>query len=118
MKYLITILIAVSVTLFTQETVLADKGADKRIAAGKKLAFDRKKGNCLACHVVEDGSLPGTVAPPLMMMKARYPDREALKAQIYDARTKNKTTMMPPFGAHGILSDEDIDLITDYIHSL
>ena len=27
------------------------------IAEGKKLAFDRKKGNCLACHMIDDGEL-------------------------------------------------------------
>ena len=36
------------------------------IAEGKKLAFDRKKGNCLACHMIDDGELAGNSGPPLI----------------------------------------------------
>ena len=31
------------------------------IAAGKSLAMERSKGNCLACYRIEDGELPGTI---------------------------------------------------------
>jgi sulfur-oxidizing protein SoxX len=51
-------------------------------------------------------------------MQARYPDRAVLRAQIWDSTVKNPRTTMPPFGRHGILSEQEIDLITDYIHSL
>ena len=27
------------------------------VQEGKKLTFDRKKGNCLACHMIDDGEL-------------------------------------------------------------
>lgn len=93
----------------------ADKDA---LAKGKKLTFGIKKGNCLACHMVADGEQPGTIGPPLIAMKARFPDKAVLKAQIADARDKNPNSMMPPFGAHGILTDKELDLVTDYIHSL
>jgi sulfur-oxidizing protein SoxX len=53
-----------------------------------------------------------------MAMKQRFPDREVLRAQIWDARGRNPRTIMPPFGAHGILTPEEVDLVTDYIHSL
>ncbi len=96
-------------------TAWADEAS---LAKGKELAFDRKKGNCLACHMIDDGDLPGNVGPPLLAMKARYPDRDALRAQIWDATVKNPRTTMPPFGRHGILNDEEIDLVTDYIYSL
>lgn len=88
------------------------------IAEGKKLAFDRKKGNCLACHMVDDGALPGNIGPPLIAMKARFPDKNKLRAQIWNATAANPNTIMPPFGKHKILSEADIDKITDYIHSL
>lgn len=88
------------------------------IADGKKIAFNRKKGNCLACHMVSDGSLPGNIGPPLIAMKARYPDKAKLRAQIWDASVKNPTTFMPPFGKHKILSEDEIDKVTDFIHSL
>lgn len=89
-----------------------------RIEAGRTLAFDRKKGNCLACHHIEGGELAGNTAPPLVAMQARFPDRNKLVAQIVDARTNNPLTLMPPFGAHGILSTEEIDLLVDFLYSL
>ena len=85
---------------------------------GKEVAFDRKKGNCLACHAMDDGTLPGNIGPPLVAMKMRFPDRDVLRAQIWDSTTKNPNTIMPPFGRHKMLSEEEIDWITDYVHSL
>jgi len=85
---------------------------------GKKLSFDRKKGNCLACHMIVGGELPGTIGPPLIAMKARFPEKEKLRAQIYDARIANPDTIMIPFGTHGVLTDEEVDLVTDYIYTL
>jgi sulfur-oxidizing protein SoxX len=91
---------------------------EAELAKGKELTFERKKGNCLACHMIADGDLAGNIGPPLLAMKARFPDRAALRAQIWDASTKNPRSVMPPFGRHGILTEEEIDLVTDYIHSL
>jgi sulfur-oxidizing protein SoxX len=88
------------------------------IAEGKKIAFDRKKGNCLACHMIADGALPGNIGPPLIAMKARFPSKANLRAQIWNASIKNPNTIMPPFGKHKILNDGEIDKITDFIHSL
>lgn len=61
------------------------------VAEGKKIAFDRKKGNCLACHQIEGGSLPGNIGPPLIAMKARFPDKKVLKSQISNPQ---KTTLI------------------------
>ena len=88
------------------------------IADGKKVAFDRKKGNCLACHMISDGALPGNIGPPLIAMKARFPDKAVLRAQIWDATVANPNTMMPPFGKHRILSEKEVDLVTEFIYSL
>jgi len=85
---------------------------------GKALAFDRKLGNCLACHAIEGGELPGNIGPPLISMKLRYPDKSALRAQIWDATVRNPNTIMPPFGRHNILSEEQIDQIVEYIYTL
>ena len=87
-------------------------------AEGKKIAFNRRKGNCLACHMMGDGTLPGNIGPPLIAMQARFPDKSALRAQIYDARVKNPRTFMPPFGPHEIISESEIDKITEYVWSL
>lgn len=98
---------------------VAPAAADEAsLAEGKKIAFDRKKGNCLACHMVDDGALPGNIGPPLIAMQQRFPDKADLRAQISDARGKNPTTIMPPFGAHEILSADELDKVVEYIHSL
>jgi len=94
-----------------------DDAAD-RLERGKAITFDRMKGNCLACHFVEGGELTGNYGPPLVAMKLRYPDREVLRAQIWDAAVRNPNTRMPPFGRNRILTEEEIDLVTDYIQSL
>ena len=92
--------------------------AKTAIQKGKEVAYDRKKGNCLACHAMDDGSLPGNIGPPLVSMKLRFPDRDVLRAQIWDSTVKNPNTIMPPFGRHKMLSEEEIDWITDYVLTL
>mgnify|MGYP003573409627 CR=1 FL=1 len=88
------------------------------IAEGKKVAFDRKKGNCLACHMIDGGALPGNIGPPLLAMKARFPDKAVLRAQIWDSTTANPNSIMPPFGKNRILTEEEVDLVTEFIYSL
>lgn len=88
------------------------------IAKGEKIAFDRKKGNCLTCHHIEGGVLPGNIAPPLVAMKARFPDKAVLRDLIWDMTARNPHTMMPPFGKHRVLTESEIDAVTEYAHSL
>ncbi len=88
------------------------------ISKGKELAFNRKKGNCLACHQIEGGSLAGNIGPPLVAMKARFPDYGKLRAQINDARKNNPNTIMIPFGPHAVMSAKEIDLVAKFIHTL
>lgn len=94
------------------------KAAEDLAAQGKKIAYDRKKGNCLGCHAMGDGAMPGNIGPPLIQMKARFPDKAVLRAQIWDATERNPHTPMPPFGKHGALSDKEVDLITEYVYTL
>lgn len=91
---------------------------DDRVALGREMAFDRAKGNCLACHRIEDGELPGTLGPPLLAMQLRFPDRAVLKQQICDATIRQPDSRMPPFCRHGILTEEEVDLIVDYLYTL
>ena len=88
------------------------------IEEGKQIAFDRKAGNCMSCHMIPGATLPGNIGPPLIAMKQRFPDKAKLRAQIWDATEKNPQSLMPPFGAHGVLTEEEIDKVTEYIHSL
>jgi L-cysteine S-thiosulfotransferase len=96
--------------------VSADQAAD--IENGKKIAFHRKKGNCLACHIIESGYLPGNIGPELKSMKSRYPDKSKLRDQISDATVIKPNTIMPPFGLHKILTDEELDKVVEFIYSL
>lgn len=97
---------------------LAAAANSKVIEEGKQIAFDRKKGNCLACHHIDGGKLAGNIGPALVAMKARFPDKGTLRAQIWDATVKNSNTMMPPFGRHEILTEAEIDKVVEFIHSL
>ena len=67
---------------------------------------------------MDDGVSPGNLGPPLVAMKARFPEREVLRAQIWDAQEKNPETIMPPFGRHGMLSEAELNKVVDYVWSL
>ncbi|MCU7814288.1 MAG: sulfur oxidation c-type cytochrome SoxX [Candidatus Thiodiazotropha sp. (ex Rostrolucina anterorostrata)] len=91
---------------------------DNAIEEGKKISFDRKKGNCLACHIIIGAPSPGNIAPALVAMKSRFPNKEDLHKQIWDATEKNPESIMPPFGKHGILSEADFEKVIEYIWTL
>jgi sulfur-oxidizing protein SoxX len=115
--------VAVSVTLgaclLLAPTLKAEEAKTlSAVDEGKELAFEVKKGNCLACHQIEGGDASGNIGPPLLMMKQRFPDKAKLRAQIYDATVANPNSMMPPFGRHGALSDAEIDKIAEFIYTL
>ncbi len=117
LKRLTTTAVVVSASLFIPSIAMAD-GDKSTLEQGKELSFEVKKGNCLACHIIAGGDMAGNIGPPLIAMKARFPDKAVLRAQIWDATVKNPATSMPPFGRHEALSEKEIDLITDYIYTL
>ena len=95
--------------------------ADANEMTGKQLAFTNTKGNCLACHAmptVPDAVSAGLIGPPLIAMSARYPDKAKLRAQIWDATVANPSTSMIPFGKHGVLTEAEIDKVTDFVYGL
>ncbi len=98
--------------------LLLSSAAQADMEAAKKLTFDRQKGNCLACHMIEGGNLAGNIGPPLLAIKERFPDKAVLREQIWDATIKNPNSLMPPFGSHGILSGDEIDQIVEFIYTL
>jgi sulfur-oxidizing protein SoxX len=113
------IILALTLFVITTDPGLADDGdALSDTERGRQIAFERRKGNCLACHVIEGGELAGNYGPPLVMMKARFPDREVLREQVRDAEVSNPDTRMPPFGRHKILTEEEIDLVVDFLLTL
>jgi len=88
------------------------------LAVGKEIAFDPTKGNCLACHQIDDGESPGDLGPPLVAIEARYPDKQVLRQHLWDPMETNPGTRMPPFGRHRILSEGELDLLVEYIYTL
>ena len=110
-------LIIVMGSLTLTPNVASAEGASA-IEEGKKVAFHRKKGNCLACHKMAGGSLEGNIGPALVNMKARYPDKAKLRAQIADPTTSNPNTIMPPYGKHKILTKSELDKVVEFVYSL
>ena len=112
-----------SMKMFIYLTLLVFLGISSQVMAdaikeGKTLTFERKKGNCLACHQIEDGELAGTAGPPLIAMKARFPDKKDIFDKIWDATKNDPHSFMPPFGKHGILTKDEINLIVEYLYTL
>lgn len=88
---------------------------------GRTVVFNKAKGNCLACHAIPNdpkAESPGNIGPPFIMMKERFPDRNKLRAQIWDATVANPRTSMPPFGKHQILTEQEVDQVVEYIRGL
>jgi len=110
--------IAVLSQVLLQQGSLAQEKAEGKYEQGRELAFKKSKGNCLACHMLDNGELPGNSGPPLVQMALRFPDRDILRSQIWDASKINPATVMPPFGKHNILTEDEIDLVVDYLLSL
>jgi sulfur-oxidizing protein SoxX len=104
--------------IITSLPAAAADEAGSVIEKGKAVAFDRKLGNCLACHAIDDGTLPGNIGPPLIAMKLRFPDKAKLRAQIWDATVANPNSIMIPFGRHRVLTEEQIDQVVEYIYTL
>lgn len=96
----------------------ASAEGDSLVEEGKKVAFNRTLGNCLACHKMQGGSLEGNIGPELVNMKQRYPDKAKLRAQIWDATVNNPNTIMPPFGKHKIVSEKELDAIVEFVYTL
>jgi len=92
--------------------------AQSAAAEGQKLAFDRGKGNCLTCHVIKGGNLPGTIGPELVDIKSKYPKREDLVAILNDETLRNPLTVMPPFGRNRILTEKEINAVVDFLQTL
>ncbi len=85
---------------------------------GRKLAFDRSKGNCLTCHAIKGGTLPGSIGPELIDIKSKYPNRADLVAIVSDETLRNPLTVMPPFGRNRILTPKEIDAVVDFLQTL
>jgi L-cysteine S-thiosulfotransferase len=88
---------------------------------GKDLAFSRAKGGgCLTCHVMGPDSqeTPGNAGPDLSEIgDAGRPD-EYLFNYIWDPRHLNADSAMPPWGAHGFYTREEIIDVVAFLKTL
>ena len=92
--------------------------AQSAAAEGQKLAFNRSKGNCLTCHMIKGGNLPGSIGPELKDIKSKYPNRADLVAIVTDETVRNPLTVMPPFGRNRILTEKEINAVVDFLQTL
>jgi len=88
------------------------------VDAGKEVAMTRSKGNCIACHMIPGGEAPGAIGPALVAIQTRYPTKADLAEQIWDPTIKNPGVVMPPFGKHGILNDQEFVDVVEYVWTL
>jgi L-cysteine S-thiosulfotransferase len=109
---------ALALALLIGSMAAGPASAQSAAAEGQKLAFDRGKGNCLTCHEIKGGDLPGTIGPALKDLKSKYPDRNDLVAILHDETRRNPQTVMPPFGRNRILTDQEINAIVDFLQTL
>ena len=99
---------------------------------GREIAINRKKGNCLACHIlpIPEQSFHGETGPDLNGVASRYSEGE-LRLRIVNPKIINPDTFMPAFyrndGLHRvakkfqdktILSAEEVEDILAYIMTL
>jgi L-cysteine S-thiosulfotransferase len=105
--------LAAAVLALSAPLAQAQSGA----AEGQKIAFDRGKGNCLTCHDIKGGDLPGTIGPQLKDLKTKY-NRNELIAIVTDETKRNPQTVMPPFGRNRILTEQEINAVVDFLQTL
>jgi len=89
---------------------------------GAGLVADRTRGgSCLACHVMGPAggaNLPGNVAPDLSEIGNAGREDEWLFNYVYDGRVYNPETVMPPWGTHGLFTDDEIKDIVAFLKTL
>jgi sulfur-oxidizing protein SoxX len=109
---------AFALALAIGAAVPAGAASAQSAAEGRKIAFDRGKGNCLTCHEIKGSDFPGTIGPPLQDIKSKYPDRNDLVAIVTDETQRNPQTVMPPFGRNRILTEQEINAVVDFLQTL
>ena len=95
--------------------------AESSIDRGRQIAHDHFKGNCLACHQMpkdKRAKSKANIAPVLIDIKIKYPEKESLFDRIYDPSSINPNTIMPPYGKNSILSTQEISDLIDYLYTL
>ena len=85
-------------------------GKPGEAANGRKVAINRKKGNCLACHKmpIPEQQFHGEVGPDLAGVGSRYSVGE-IRLRVVNPKILNEATIMPSFyrtdGYHRVLKN-------------
>jgi len=76
-------------------------GLNGNAESGRKLVINRKKGNCLACHMmpIPEQDFHGNIAPPLFGVGARH-QAGNLRIRLVDIKQINPASLMPGFYKH------------------
>ena len=99
---------------------------------GRKVAINRKKGNCLACHKmpIPEQQFHGEIGPDLAGVGSRYKEGE-LRLRVVNPKVLNDDTIMPAFyrldGLHEVhknfkgktvLSAQEVEDVVAYLLTL
>jgi alcohol dehydrogenase (quinone), cytochrome c subunit len=90
----------------------------ENVQAGQKLALDRAKGNCLACHTLKGGDAPSNVGRELKDIKRRFPVRADLVEILTNESLRNPIAPMPSMGKNNVLTPAEIEKIIDFLYTL
>lgn len=85
---------------------------------GRAIAMDTQRGNCVTCHAIPGEEWPGSLGRNLNHYRQMRMSDADLYQQIYDVRITVPQAVMPPFGALGVLSDQDIRDVVAYLQSM
>ena len=87
---------------------------------GRALFLDRVKGPCTGCHLVpgDDVWPAGSVGPDLSTLADRKLADAYLYQQLWDPRVTFPKTVMPPWGAQGVFTPEEIVDLVAYLQTL
>ncbi len=103
---------------FLSACVVNHQKKEDSTTQGKQISFQRSKGNCLACHIIENGEDPGNIGPALVNIQKKFVKKSQLKSLIWDATQFNEKTSMPPFGRNKILTPKELEAVVEYIWGL
>jgi len=88
---------------------------------GEKLAYDRGRGgSCLACHALgpTTQSMPGAVGPDLSTYSQWGRDDQWIFNYIFDPRSVNPNSVMPPWGTHKVFTVDEIKDMVAFLKTL
>jgi L-cysteine S-thiosulfotransferase len=89
-------------------------------AKGRVLFLNRAKGPCTGCHLVpgDDVWPAGSVGPDLSTLADRKLSDAYLYQQLWDPRVTFPKTVMPPWGAQGTFTPDEIVHLVAYLQTL